>query len=56
MLRKMLRLNLYKYWYKMVVRSRIIDVLRKLQKCPVCGGRVVDIIYGTGDMTSDLEC
>ena len=31
-------------------RSRIINVLRKPQKCPVCGGRVVDIIYGTGDM------
>ena len=24
---------------------------RKPQKCPVCGERVVDIIYGTGDMT-----
>ena len=32
-------------------QSRIIDVLRKPQKCPVCGERVVDIIYGTGDMT-----
>ncbi len=32
-------------------RPRIIDVKRKPQKCPVCGERVVDIIYGTGDMT-----
>ena len=32
-------------------RPRIIDVTRKPSKCPVCGERVVDIIYGTGDMT-----
>ena len=32
-------------------RPRIIDVIRKPHKCPVCGERVVDIIYGTGDMT-----
>lgn len=32
-------------------RPKIIDVLRKPQKCPVCGEEVVDIIYGTGDMT-----
>ena len=32
-------------------RPRIIDVMRKPRKCPVCGGRVWDIIYGTGDMT-----
>lgn len=32
-------------------RPRIINVLRKPAKCPVCGERVVDIIYGTGDMT-----
>ena len=32
-------------------RPRIIDMERKPQKCPVCGERVVDIIYGTGDMT-----
>lgn len=32
-------------------RPRIIDVLRKPMRCPVCGERVVDIIYGTGDMT-----
>lgn len=32
-------------------RPRIIDVERKPRKCPVCGGSVVDIIYGTGDMT-----
>lgn len=36
-------------------RPRIIDVERKPQKCPVCGERVVDIIYGTGDMT-EIEC
>jgi hypothetical protein len=30
---------------------RIIDVTRKPSKCPVCGERPVDIIYGTGDMT-----
>ena len=35
----------------MAVRTEIINVYRKPQKCPVCGGRVVDIIYGTGDMT-----
>lgn len=28
-----------------------INVERKPSKCPVCGERVVDIIYGTGDMT-----
>jgi hypothetical protein len=35
----------------MAVKTRIIDVERKPSKCPVCGGEVVDIIYGTGDMT-----
>lgn len=35
----------------MLVRSRIINVKRKPTKCPICGERVVDIIYGTGDMT-----
>lgn len=35
----------------MIERPRIIDVERKPTKCPVCGERVVDIIYGTGDMT-----
>ncbi|MFA7205726.1 MAG: hypothetical protein WC102_05265 [Saccharofermentanales bacterium] len=35
----------------MLERPRIIDVTRKPAKCPVCGERVVDIIYGTGDMT-----
>lgn len=45
-----LRLNFCK-WYKMVVRSRIIDVQRKPQKCPVCGEEIWDIIYGTGDLT-----
>ena len=32
-------------------RPRIIDVLSKPVKCPVCGERVVGIIYGTGDMS-----
>lgn len=32
-------------------RPRIIDVTRKPTKCPVCGSEVVDIVYGTGDMT-----
>ena len=31
----------------MLERPRIIDVERKPSKCPVCGERVVDIIYGT---------
>lgn len=35
----------------MGLKTGIINVMRKPQKCPVCGGRVVDIIYGTGDMT-----
>lgn len=35
----------------MIERPRIIDVVRKPRKCPICGERVVDIIYGTGDMT-----
>lgn len=35
----------------MIERPRIIDVVRKPSKCPKCGERVVDIIYGTGDMT-----
>ena len=34
----------------MAIQTRIIDVLRKPVKCPVCGGEVVDIIYGTGYM------
>ena len=32
-------------------KPRIIDVTRKPIKCPDCGERVVDIVYGTGDMT-----
>lgn len=32
-------------------RPRITNVTRKPQKCPVCDSEVVDIIYGTGDMT-----
>ena len=35
----------------MLERPRIINVERKPSKCPVCGERVVDIIYGTGNMT-----
>lgn len=35
----------------MIERPRIINVERKPRKCPVCGEPVVDIIYGTGDMT-----
>lgn len=35
----------------MIERPRIINVERKPSKCPLCGERVVDIIYGTGDMT-----
>lgn len=38
----------------MVVRTNIIDVPRKPQRCPVCGSRVVDNIYGTGEM-AELE-
>ena len=32
-------------------KPRIINVTRKPTKCPDCGERVVDIVYGTGDMT-----
>ena len=32
-------------------KPRIINVTRKPSKCPDCGSSVVDIIYGTGDMT-----
>jgi hypothetical protein len=35
----------------MAIRTAIIDVERKPRQCPVCGSEVVDIIYGTGDMT-----
>ena len=35
----------------MLERPRFIDVERKPRKCPKCGEPVVDIIYGTGDMT-----
>jgi hypothetical protein len=35
----------------MAVKTKIIDVERKPSKCPVCGSEVVDIVYGTGDMT-----
>ena len=38
----------------MAIRTRIEDVYRKPSKCPVCGASVVDIIYGTGDM-SEIE-
>lgn len=32
-------------------RPRIIDITRKPINCLYCGERVVDIVYGTGDMT-----
>ena len=32
-------------------KPRIINVTRKPSKCPDCGEEVLDIIYGTGDMT-----
>ena len=35
----------------MLEHTRIIDVERKQSKCTKCGECVVDIIYGTGDMT-----
>lgn len=35
----------------MPIRTQIIDVQRKPVKCPVCGGEIWDIVYGTGDMT-----
>lgn len=35
----------------MVFCQRIINIERKPGKYPVCGERIVDIIYGTGDMT-----
>lgn len=38
----------------MAIQTRIIDVFRKPSKCPVCGSEVVDIIYGTGEM-SEIE-
>ena len=33
-----------------MIQTRIIDVVRKPSKCPVCGERVMDIVYGTGEM------
>ena len=43
----------YKTIHKLMFdrRPRIIDIERKLIKCLVCKSRVVDIIFGTGDMT-----
>ena len=38
----------------MLVRTRIIDVERKPRQCPICKERVVDVIYGTSDM-SEVE-
>jgi hypothetical protein len=35
----------------MAIRTKIIDVVRKPRQCPVCGGEVVEIVYGTGNMT-----
>ncbi len=37
----------------MALHSRIVNVLCKPGKCPVCGEAVWDIIYGTGDMTEE---
>lgn len=36
----------------MTAKGKIIDVLRKPQRCPICGSRVADIIYGSGDLES----
>ena len=36
----------------MLERPRIIDVERKPSKCPKCGERVMDIIYGTSEKKS----
>ena len=38
------------------VKTRIIGVTRKPSKCPVCGSDMIDIIYGTGDMTKWIFC
>jgi hypothetical protein len=35
----------------MAMKTKIIDVERRPSKCPICGNEVVDIVYGTGDMT-----
>lgn len=32
-------------------RSRIVNVTRKPSKCPGCVSKVIDIVYGTGNMT-----
>lgn len=32
-------------------RPHIINVTRKPSKCPVCGSEIIDITYGTGEMT-----
>ena len=39
----------------MIERPRIIDVVRNPRKCPVCGERIVDIIYGTGNMAELIK-
>lgn len=36
----------------MTNKGKIIDVLRKPARCPICGSRVTDIIYGSGDLDS----
>ena len=32
-------------------RPRIINVTRKPSKCPVCDSEIIDINYGTGEVT-----
>ena len=34
-------------------RPRIVNVTRKPSKCPDCGSKVIDIVYGTGNMTEN---
>ena len=36
----------------MLRKTQIINVTRKPRQCPVCGEEIVDIIYGTDDMTT----
>lgn len=36
----------------MATKGKIIDVLRKPVRCPVCGSRIADIIYGSGNLES----
>jgi len=39
----------------MIEGPRIIDVARKPRKCLICGERVVDIIYGMGNMAELIK-